>query len=289
MRILNTWYLTQTFVVRWASAISTSFTVTNGTRQGSILSPLLFNVYIDELSANLKEANIGCYINGSCFNHLIYADDTVLVAPSPSALQQLLNLCELFVTENDLKINVRKSKYMVFRTDLVKGMKCPEVFSNNSVIDQVSEVKYLGVFLCDDFSDDMSMVNCIRGTYARGNLLKRNFKHCTQDVKVRLFQSYCSSFYCCALWCNFNKSTYKKVKVCHNNIFRFVCKCDRRDSISRQFVSFNVPNLDVIRRTIIYNLFKRVFASENELIVTIRNTVFFMSSELLGFWLSILF
>ena len=84
---------------------------------------------------------------------------------------------------------------MVFRTELVKGLECPEVSINNYVIDRVSEVKYLGVHLCDDFSDDMSMRNCIRRTYARGNLLKRRFKHCTQEVKVRLFQSYCSSFF----------------------------------------------------------------------------------------------
>ena len=159
---------------------------------------------------------------------------------------------------------------------------------NDYVIDQVSEVKYLGVHLCDDFSDDMSMRNCIRGTYARGNLLQRRFKHCTQDVKVRLFQSYCSSFYCCAL-CDFKVSTYKSVKVCHNNIFRFVCKCNRGDSISRQFVYFNVPNLDVLRRKLIYNLLKRVFGSENELVVTIRNSVFFIGSELLRFWTSVLY
>ncbi len=84
-------------------------------------------------------------------------------------------------------------------------------------------------------------------------------------------------------------STYKSVKVCHNNVFRFVCKCDRRDSISRQFVYFNVPNLDVIRRRLVYGLLKRVFASENELVITIRNSVFFIGSELLRVWTSVLY
>ena len=85
-RILQSWYATQTFIVQWGNCLSSPFTVTNGVRQGGILSPYLFNVFIDDLSQVLRNTLYGCYVNDQCFNHVMYADDTLLLAPSPTAL-----------------------------------------------------------------------------------------------------------------------------------------------------------------------------------------------------------
>ena len=92
--------------LRWGDAYSAKFKVTNSVRQGWILSPCLFSVYVDELSEELKKCNVGCNLNG----HLImYADDLVLILPSLAGLSQLLNECEQFGTRHDLKCNAKKS------------------------------------------------------------------------------------------------------------------------------------------------------------------------------------
>ena len=70
------WYTTQKACVRWGSAPSDSFFITNGVRQGGILSPLLFNVYMDALSSSLSSTPIGCSIGGVMVNHIMYADMT---------------------------------------------------------------------------------------------------------------------------------------------------------------------------------------------------------------------
>ena len=59
--ILMEWYTTQKACVRWGSAVSDSFIVKNVVRQGGILSPLLFNVYMDGLSSSLSNTPTGCW------------------------------------------------------------------------------------------------------------------------------------------------------------------------------------------------------------------------------------
>ena len=50
--------------VKWGSTCSERFTVTNGVRQGGILSPFLINIYMDELSVKLNQESIGCFVGG---------------------------------------------------------------------------------------------------------------------------------------------------------------------------------------------------------------------------------
>ena len=49
------------------------------------MSPLLFNLYINDLSLRLRSLPVGCYCGDMVVNHLMYADDIVLLAPSWNA------------------------------------------------------------------------------------------------------------------------------------------------------------------------------------------------------------
>ena len=74
--------------------MSTSFTVLNGVIKGGILSPVLFNFYLEYLSKSVSSVGVDCELYDNC-NHLCYAvrDDCVLLAPSSVALQILLGCC----------------------------------------------------------------------------------------------------------------------------------------------------------------------------------------------------
>ena len=91
VRFLSSWYHDQQMRVRWEQSLSSSFGVSNGVRQGSVLSPVLFSVYLDELLDMLSDSNVGCYWGGHFAGAVCYADDIVLLAPSASALRRMLS------------------------------------------------------------------------------------------------------------------------------------------------------------------------------------------------------
>jgi hypothetical protein len=65
---------------------------------------------MDDLSGLLNCSNIGCSLSGITMNYLLYANDTCLLAPSPEALQRLLNISSEFACANDAISNEDKTK-----------------------------------------------------------------------------------------------------------------------------------------------------------------------------------
>ena len=110
--------------------MSDPFTVSNGVRQGIILSPTLFSIYLDSLSVELSASGVGCTFNSKCFNHLVYVYDTVLLAPSPKAIQSLTNICVSFANNHGLAYNEQKTKSMCLKPAVLKNIYVPNVELN---------------------------------------------------------------------------------------------------------------------------------------------------------------
>ena len=113
VRMLMFWYSKQEVCIRWGTEMSSYFNISNGVRQGGILSPSLFAIYMDDLSSLLNTSRIGCHISDVCINHVFYADDLCLMAPCAIALQELINICCLYSIEIDLNFNATKSYCMI--------------------------------------------------------------------------------------------------------------------------------------------------------------------------------
>ena len=79
--------------VKWNGSLSGTFSASNGVKQGGVLSPLLFTVYLDQLILVLKESGIGCHLNGMFVGAFIYADDVTLLAQTSMALKAMLSTC----------------------------------------------------------------------------------------------------------------------------------------------------------------------------------------------------
>ena len=100
--LLRNLYAGQEATVRTGYGITDWFQIGKGERQGSILSPCLFNLYAKYIirNARLEEAQAGIKIAGRNINNLRYADDTTLMAESEEELKSLL----MKVKEESLKL-----------------------------------------------------------------------------------------------------------------------------------------------------------------------------------------
>ena len=79
--------------VRWNGKLSQAFGVRNGVRQGIVLSPSLFNVYVDDLLKVLSVSGYGARIADMYCGCVAYADDLTLVSPTVNGMQKLLDIC----------------------------------------------------------------------------------------------------------------------------------------------------------------------------------------------------
>ena len=78
--------------VIWRNSYIDYFHVLSGTKQGGVLSPKIFVVYMDDLIKILQKRGIGCHVLNFFFACLLYADNICLMAPSRGALQELLRI-----------------------------------------------------------------------------------------------------------------------------------------------------------------------------------------------------
>ena len=101
--------------MRWNSATSHS---SNGVKQGGVISPTLFCVYMDGLLNELQHSGVGCHMGKVFAEAFAYADDIILLSPSVQAINTLLFICNDYASRYDVKLNALKSNLIVFRSDL---------------------------------------------------------------------------------------------------------------------------------------------------------------------------
>ena len=199
-------------------------------------------------------------------NHLSYADDMVLLAPSVRSLQVLLNICSVYANVNEILYNTEKSYCMICWPKRFLFKFLPIFLLQNDVLQFVSVYKYLGVLINENMADDDEILQRMRNIYSTSNILVRKFGKCSIDCKVLMFKTFLSQVYGVSLWSSFKVSSFNKVKVAHNDIFRTLLSVPHYESASTLFALYNVNNIDNVMRASYYSLMNRVSKSDNTIV-----------------------
>ena len=141
--IFNLYNKTQCAIKR-NNYITDFFRYSKGVRQGCPLSPILFNLYVNDLF-NIIDQNStpGVYLKeGNTINALMYADDLVLISRSKEGLQRQIDTVQEYCQTWKLEINIKKTKTMVFN----RGNKIIKADFNvdGTKIENVKTFRYLG-------------------------------------------------------------------------------------------------------------------------------------------------
>ena len=112
--VLRNLYAGQETIVRTGHGTTDWFQIGKGVHQGCILSPCLFNLFVECImrNAGLDEAQAGIKIAGRNINNLRHADDTTLMAESEEELKSLLMKVKEKSEKVGLKLNIQKTKIM---------------------------------------------------------------------------------------------------------------------------------------------------------------------------------
>ena len=271
IRILVYWYAKQSMRVKWGNCLSSPFSVCNGVRQGGILSPSLFNLYMDALSLQLSGCRTGCVMGNTLINHFMYADDLAIVSPSSAGFQQLLNVCSEYGVQYDVKYNPKKSVAMICRTKEDQKLNFPDFYLSGQILSVCKTCKYLGHIIDDKLEDDSDMLRQRRILYVQANMLLRKFHFCSNEVKVNLFRAYCTPLYTAPLWVNYKKESLRKLKVAYNDALRILLKEPRGGSASQLFCINRLTTFQALLRNLMYSFKCRLDGSTNKVIQVLVN------------------
>ena len=213
-------------VVDIDGTLSSTSQISCGVPQGSILGPLLFLVYINDMPSA-----VNCKL-------LLYADDSALVVSgtSVSDIEATLSLelesVSQWLMDNKLSLHLGKTESILFGNNHLLS-KCSElnVRCNDSTIEPKSSVKYLGVQLDQRLNGECMASSVIKKVSARVKFLLRKSKYLdfyTSKLLASALVQCHLDYGCCVWYSSITKKTKNQIQICQNKLIRCVLKLSSR-------------------------------------------------------------
>ena len=224
---------------------SKPLSISCGVPQGSILGPILFNLYVNDM-----ESAVSCKL-------LLYADDSALIVShsDTSFIEETLSTelenLSTWLVDNKLSLHLGKTESILFGSKRrIKKASSLNITCNGININSCSEVKYLGAMLDQTLSGESQAKNILKKSCSKLKYLYRQGQFLNKDSRKTLSQSLIlSQFdYTCSSWFSGLTDTFKKrLQICQNKLARYVLNLSPRSHIGPEELS-NIGWLDVQHR-----------------------------------------
>ncbi|KAI8516720.1 hypothetical protein Bbelb_053010 [Branchiostoma belcheri] len=232
-------YFNSQSAVQTPNGLSNWFWVRSGVRQGCVLSPLLFIVYMDRIT---QEANP----DPVSLNELLFADDQGLLNESKAQLQHHTDNLNRACRSHDMKISIGK-------TEAMSVGRCPEkleITVNGQPLKQTTEFKYLGSIFTEDGKMDREIETRIQKANSVSYQLAPLLKHpsMSMDIKAKLINTIFvpTLTYQCQTW-TLSKTQERKLTSCEMRCLRRAAGKTRRDRVRNEVIRQLVGNKPVLQ------------------------------------------
>ena len=160
---------------------------------------MLFSVYLDDLLCELRQANVGCHMNGYFVGAVIYADDITLLGPTRSSILSMLSVCDVYARNMDILFNPAKTNCIFFPAYPTSLLGLPLHFMNTDIV-FVPSCTFLGISVSSHDISDRNIPQSVQKLYRRANEVMSDFKSLSRNVKSQLFSTFCLDAYGSQLW-----------------------------------------------------------------------------------------